>query len=118
MVLPVTKVSALLLPPLKSNRPEPSRVSAPATAVPVCLSVALIVEERLLVVSPSVSAAPLLRLIALLLPTVFSVVSILFAVTFNVAAAGWLLTLDMSTPETSVAKTLVAERVTAPNRSR
>ena len=63
---------------------------------------------------PMVNAAPLLKVIALLLPVLFSVVNVWLAVKLIAAAAGLLLTLYSVTPAASPAKTLAAVRLSRP----
>src|ERR1700677_2327879 len=97
MLLPDTRLSLPELIPLRSNRPDPSKVSAPAVAEPLSVIALDRVELKLLVVSPTVSVAPL-KVMALLLPTLLSVVKLWLALKFRTEFDGVLFTSPSTRP--------------------
>lgn len=116
MVLPATRViPALVLPelmPVKSRSPEPFLVIAPTAAAPVSVIVLDRVEFRFWL-SPIVSAAPLLILTVLLLPTLLSEATVLLALMAKIAAAGFVL-VSASVIFGFVAKQLAVASVSVP----
>ncbi len=113
MLEPEARANRPLLPALKSNSPEPSRVKAPAVTV-VSVILPMKTEDSLLVVSPTVRIAPLLMVIVALLPTWTIEETWLLAEMVRVAAAGLLLVLSMRMPAASVLKTSTPVRFTVP----